>query len=393
VRHGKRALGSIPLISSPVLIILMALPMSCRRSPSGWQGTIEEIQGTVVVKNPDKPLFPDPVFTLDEELAIGGSDEREQYIFIEMNGVAVDDSGRIYILDRRGSHVKVFEDDGTFLRTIGGSGQGPGEFLNPIAMFLTADRELVIEDFVNRKLSYFTLDGEHLFDRSFRDILGKIVMAPDGNYYAMTTERYIVTGEGVQIGRYLIQKYDEHLNYVSTLDSSTVPDQMDHFMFYFMLQFDIDSKGRIAAGNGQDYALKIFGPEGDLIRTIEKEYAPIPVTPEAVMEQEKSFLFRLKTKLPAHHSAYRSFHWGGDGRLYVRTWEKPRDGHQYIYDVFDTEGRYVAKMPLSIEPWIMKNDKLYARAEDSSGFHILKRYKVNWAKSGSAPTGPPQRTS
>jgi hypothetical protein len=385
--QGKLVFGPVLYVSGPVLIILMALPVSCRRSPPGWQGSIEEIQGSVVVKNPDKPLFAHPIFTLDEELAIGGSDEREEYIFIEMNGVAVDDSGRIFILDRRQSHVKVFEDDGKFLRTIGGRGQGPGEFLNPIAMFLSPDRELVIEDFVNRKLSFFTLEGEHLFDRPFRDLLGKIVMAPDGSCYSMTTEHYVVTEDGVRVGRYLIQKYDEHMRYVSTLDSSTVPDHMDHFMFYFMLQFDIDHEGRIAVGNGRDYVLKIFGPGGELIRTIEREYAPVPVTPEAVMEQEKSFLFRLKTKVPAHHSAYRSFHWGGDGRLYVRTWEKPREGHRYIYDVFDAEGRYIAKMPLSIEPWIMKNDKLYARAEDSGGFHLLKRYKINWRESGSGPTG------
>ncbi len=93
-------------------------------------------------------------------------------------------------------------------------------------MFFIPDHKTVIEDFVNRKLSFFTLQEEHLADRFLEDLLGKIVMAPDGSCYAITTEHYTETESGFKIGRYLIHKYDEGLNYVSTLDSSSVPDQM-----------------------------------------------------------------------------------------------------------------------------------------------------------------------
>jgi hypothetical protein len=357
------------------------LPISCRHSSSDWRGSIEEKDGTVFVKNPDKPLFEDPLFTLEEELSIGGTDDREEYIFMEMSRMAVDDHGNIYILDRRAAHIKVFDSSGTYLRTIGRKGQGPGEFQNPIEMFISYDHELLIEDFNNRRLSFYTLEGEHLKDQPFGDmLLGKIDIDPEGNYYAMTTEYYVPSENGIQIGQYLIKKFDDHLNYLYTLDSSRVPEQMDHFMYYFMLQFDINNDGNIIVGNGRDYILDIFDSGGNLMQRIEKESSAVEVSPEAVKEQKESMLFELKTKIPTHHSAYRSFKWSEDDRIYVRTWEKPADGSNYFYDVFDSEGRYIAKMPLSIEPWILKNDKLYTRGEDENGYHTVKRYKLHWKR-------------
>lgn len=364
--------------STFIILAFLFLPISCGHSPSDWRGSIEEKNGTVFVKNPDEPLSHDPLFTLDEELSIGGADDREEYIFIEMSRIAIDDDGNIYILDRREAQIKVFDSRGNYLRTIGRRGQGPGEFQNPIEMFITPDHEIVVEDFSYRKLSFYTLKGEHLKDQYFGDmLLGKIDMDPEGNYYAMTTEYYVPTENGVQIGQYLIKKFDAHLNFLYTLASSHVPEQMDHFMYYFMLLFDITDDGNIIVGNGRDYILDIFDSEGTLIRRIEKEHTPVEVTMEAVREQKESMLFQLKTKVPTHHSAFRSFTWNEDDRICVWTWEKTADS-KHLYDVFDAEGRYIAKMPLSIDPWILKNDKLYTRGEDENGYHIVRRYKVNW---------------
>ena len=362
-----------------IVLAFILLPTACRQTKSEWKGSIEEKNGMVIVKNPDEPLYKDPIFTLEEELSIGGAEEREEYIFMEMSRTAIDDDGNIYILDRRGAQIKVFDSRGTYLRAIGKRGQGPGEFQNPIEMFITPHHEIMVEDFGNRRLSFYTLEGKHLRDQNFGDmLLGKIDIDPEGNVYAMTTQYYVPTENGFHIGQYMIKKFDAHMNFLYTLTSSRVPEQMDHFMYYFMLQFDITHDGNIIVGNGRDYVLDIFDSEGNVIRRIEKKHTPVEVTPEAVREQKKNQLFQLKTKVPTHHSAYRSFTWNEDNRIYVWTWEKTLDGSKYFYDVFDFEGRYIAKMPLSIEPWILKNDKLYTRGEDENGYHVAKRYKVIW---------------
>jgi hypothetical protein len=368
----------IKLIIPFVPIFLL---ISCGQSASDWKGHIEEKNGMAIVNNPEEPLYQEPLFTLEEELSIGGGDEREEYIFMEINSIAIDDHSNIFVLDRRAAHIKVFDSTGAFLRRIGRRGQGPGEYQNPITMFLTHDQKIVVEDFISRRLSFYSLEGKHLKDLSFGHmLLGKIDMDQAGCFYAMTTEYYVPTEDGIQIGQYLIKKFDSRLDYLYTLAASSVPQQMDHFMYYFMLMFDINNDGNVIVGNGQDYILDIFDSEGSLIRRIKKEYSPVKVTPEAVKEQKESMLYELKTQVPTYHSAYRSFRWSEDDRLYVRTWEKATDGSTYVYDVFDSEGRFIAKMPLSVGPWTLKNNKLYTISEDETGYHSVKRYKVNWHK-------------
>ena len=53
-------------------------------------------------------------------------------------------------------------------------------------------------------------------------------------------------------------------------------------------------------------------------------------------------------------------------------------GEGYCHDVFDSEGRYLAKIPLVFRPFVIKKNKFYTVTEDEDGFHIVKRYKANW---------------
>ncbi len=59
----------------------------------------------------------------------GGTDGPGE--LINPGSVAMDDEGRIYVAERDPSVIKQFSPDGTFLRTIGRQGSGPGEFQVP----------------------------------------------------------------------------------------------------------------------------------------------------------------------------------------------------------------------------------------------------------------------
>lgn len=47
---------------------------------------------------------------------------------VNPQSLAVDDSGNVYVVDQKPAVIKVYDQDGRFIRTIGGEGQGPGEF-------------------------------------------------------------------------------------------------------------------------------------------------------------------------------------------------------------------------------------------------------------------------
>ncbi len=90
MKDGNQCKRRVLLASIAIFLILMSLPTSCGRSRSGWKGSIKEVDGTVIVNNPDEPLSPEPFFALQEDLAVGGVDERKGHIFFLMNGIAVD---------------------------------------------------------------------------------------------------------------------------------------------------------------------------------------------------------------------------------------------------------------------------------------------------------------
>lgn len=50
----------------------------------------------------------------------------------------------------------------------------------------------------------------------------------------------------------------------------------------------------------------------------------------------------------------------------------------YFYDVFDLDGKYIAKIHLKVKPLIWKNNKLYTIESDEDGYHEVKRYRITW---------------
>ncbi|TET74860.1 MAG: hypothetical protein E3J43_09190 [Candidatus Heimdallarchaeota archaeon] len=63
--------------------------------------------------------------------------------------------------------------------------------------------------------------------------------------------------------------------------------------------------------------------------------------------------------------------------MFVQTFRRTEEG-SYYYDVFDSEGKYIAKVPLKVRPRDWKNNKLYTIEEDEEGYQYVKRYKVIW---------------
>lgn len=70
----------------------------------------------------------DCVITLDTVLTIGGIDGPGLHLITKLSRVAVDRRGRILISDPRMAEISVFDSIGTFLRTVGSRGEGPGEY-------------------------------------------------------------------------------------------------------------------------------------------------------------------------------------------------------------------------------------------------------------------------
>jgi hypothetical protein len=100
-------------------------------------------------------LYPDLIIPTD-----GAGPES---LFHNAKDLAVDSSGNIYVLDAGNRRVQVFDRNGKFLRTLGGRGQGPGEFQEPNVMGVS-DGFVVVSDAELLRASVWSVDGHHVGD-------------------------------------------------------------------------------------------------------------------------------------------------------------------------------------------------------------------------------------
>jgi hypothetical protein len=350
--------------------------VSCEKQKAEWKGTIDDVDGVTVVKNPKEPMFVEDVFSLEEELSIGETEGREEYMFSEIRSIAVDEAERIYVLDMKEAHVKVFDQNGTYIRTIGKKGQGPGELNLAFSIHITSQNELVVEDY-NSRLAFFSSEGEFKRNLSIaKERLSRIDIDSYGNIIG----NVIIREE--ENPRYEFKKFDSELNYLHSFGSSLLPSASmrrggyNPFMAFHMCY--INKNDQVVYGYPEKYEIKIYDKEGNVIRKIMKEYDPVEITKEEIKEETEVLPQDTRLSISKYHSAYRRFIIDDVGRIFVWTWERVIDGEGYYYDVFDSEGKYIVKIPLETRPLVLKKKKLYTLEEDDEGYQAVKRYKVIW---------------
>jgi hypothetical protein len=358
------------------LILVFLLPLLVHaQKPPDWKGRIEKEGDVVVVKNPNKPLYGAGVFSLKQDLAIGG-EESADYVFADITSVAVSSGGTICVLDQKDMNVKVFDRDGKFLKTFSKAGEGPGELSMPISIHCTARDEVVVVD-ISRRLSFFKLSGE--FVRSVS--AGSLYLMdarPDsaGNFFV-----YIIIREEAN-GRYELRKVDGGFKDMFVVESSPLTNmERDGFNPFFpILRWALLPGDRIVCGYAVNYEFRIHDAAGRIVRKIQMDPDPVPVSKEDIDRQTKGMppAYKQNIKIPKHYPAFLYLVTDDEDRIYVLTWERPPGLKGFYSDVFDREGRYIVRIVLPVISPLIRKGRLYAAEETAEGYPVLKRYKVGW---------------
>lgn len=124
-----------------------------------------------------------PEWTLEEDLRIWGPPDG--YLG-DVDAVAADSRGNIYILDGTSQEIQVFDAEGGYLRTLGGRGQGPGEFREALGPAIAQGDTLWVADGLAPRYSIFAPDGTFIGTRVRRLASGMLTerctITPDGSY-------------------------------------------------------------------------------------------------------------------------------------------------------------------------------------------------------------------
>jgi len=343
-----------------------------------WRGTISEEGEITIVNNPKEPLYKDNIISLKEELAIGGAEAQGNNALVVVRSLAVDDAENIYLLDEKDIQIKVFDKNGNFIRKFGQRGQGPGDLNNPSRVVIDKSRNALMVTNGPLGLSFFGLDGKFLQTITNNDTRRTQWAEVDsrGNIFMS-----MVDALDMEHRRQVLKKSDPKMTSISEIKSVTLGSAYE-LLAPFAL-WTLDYEDNIIFGFPKEYEIEIIGAHNKTVKKIVKEYIPVEVnTEEKARYTQRLKEVRLSPEMMSKmfvsksYSAYANFLTDDNGWLFVANWE--RKGKDYVYDVFDPEGRYMAKFTPPYKSILFKKGKLYTSEEDEEGYPIVKRYSLNW---------------
>jgi hypothetical protein len=375
----KRTGRAIFVVAGSLVFLVAAL---------GGQYKVKTENGVTVVTNgrkPDPPRGAPTKLVLEEVYTVGGGDAPDSS-FVEISALDVLKDGTAYVLDRKDNRVKVFDAEGKFLRAFGKAGQGPGELNQPVGILITPEKEVLVEDALNQRLAVFGLDGTFRRHISTAKALGLSGIQMDGR--GLIVARSMGLGEAGKMSMD-VKTYDKDLNPKIKLTSFEFPVSLQAKINPFSamnLLYALDGQGFLYFGSQPNYVIKVLSPEGKLVKTIGREYDPIAIT-QADKDEMLGLIPNVSgvnvkdmIQFPEDFPPFGNFVLADEGRLLVRTYEKGRAKKEYYWDVFDAEGRYIAKVPIVHEIRLWQDGKAYFFVEDDDGYKTLRCCRARWDK-------------
>jgi len=389
------------IFSCALFLFGVIIFVSFAQQKAEWKGTIEEKNGVTVVKNPKEPIYSEDILSLEEELSIGETEGREEYMFFQARDIEVDKTGRIYVLDTKEANVRVFDPKGNYIRTMGRKGQGPGELQIPVDIYIDDKDKIYILDVNNERLSVFNKHGDFVGSSNFKkSSLGNIIGVNNQDEIILIMHTASKeSGKNLLVFDSMVNIYSPNFEFMKSLYHTSI-----HIMQTFIkegrslalsvpyrktLCCKMDSRGNVYVAESHEYTIQVFSLEGKLIRRIEKEYEQKKVSKRDVDNyfnerfQNDEFLkkFWLRTikeelKIPENMPVFNKFCFDND-KLLVIGHERDKKKSSFV-DIFSSEGKYIGRTLLNVVPKIWKDNRLYTIEKDEEGYQYVKRYKVTW---------------
>jgi DNA-binding beta-propeller fold protein YncE len=304
-------------------------------------------------------------------------DVPEEQIFSNPVDIAISPEGQIYILDSKDNNIKIFQTDGSFIKTVGRGGSGPGEFQRPWIFQIIGDK-IYVADSGNRRVQIITKNGE--YERSYKAPISY------GNGMALDTKGNLyLNTQGLRSPK-LISAYDSKGNLIIEIgnlegktieyyDFTLIKNQIkegkvpDSFKNDVLLA--VDNGGNLFAVHRALNKFKKYSLNGNLVAEIE-------IKAEEYKNIYKDFL--KKNQSEKNPSIYWALYYVNDlaldneGSLYILLNEQSK---MTIY-VYSINGLFTRKL-LGVEDNIFRiaihDNYLYALSQET---HFIYKFALKY---------------
>jgi hypothetical protein len=345
---------------------------------------------------------------LEQLYVLGGPPE---YQIGRVYSTAVDRFNRVYVFDGVGTQIRAYDADGKFLRNIGRSGAGPGEYRMVLGATIVDDSVLSAYDVARLRLVNFfpdgslagmvqlrrpltTMSGQLRSDAGDRLLLqASFTIAPDGRSSQQlppAQQQIIRVGkDGRFVDSMPVPRYEP-----ITEPSFNAFGPRHYSMF--------SPSGAVVFGRSDAYRFTIASFDGPP-RVVEKAWTPVPLTGEErdqVVARYDEMVRRDQRRpvysLPRTKPAFREIFADQDGRIWIEVFTPatkrnvPPDTSRNAlppiewrqdptFDVFESAGRFLGTvtLPYGSMIWAARNDRVYARSIGPEGEERLIAYRLS----------------
>lgn len=253
--------------------------------------TVTEIDGIKIFHNKNIPSDPNFKITPKKLFTIQGYDENakdKSRNFLHAHDIAVNSRGDIFVLDSKLSEIKKFDRNGKFLKPIGRSGSGPGEFQKAEYMLIINDTLYVFNN-ETKQISIF--DKESNFVRNFNlernTILAHMANVNSNSFLGMmeywdTIENKLFYINDLHLRNLKFEK-------IKSLSKKIGEYQEDTNVLDYVTPFCSGNNSiYIAQISNTEYSINVYDNNGELLYQIRKNYRKIQIPENELNTFDKS---------------------------------------------------------------------------------------------------------
>jgi len=410
VSHSK------PVGSARAAALVVVVASSCGGSPGDGESA--------------PPVEALPRLAYAEEVRIGSFDDPAEG-FSRIGSMTIADDGTLYVLESQAREVRVFAEDGSRLRTVGGPGEGPGEFGRPVSLGLVGDT-LWVRDGAGGRVSWFGPGGSLLFEtRGARlpvetDVPGMSLTVvtgdprPDG-FVGSSYSRVMAGGAADRPFSFPVVRFDREGVVVDTVRWDTVeigptvrvggralhpPSLRPTSPLVLEAGAErLEVHWSVAPSGPGTLRIVRIAESGDTLRRSALSYEPVPLPASVrdslldrpdgmgrlygVSEAQLDAAMESGLELPDHRPPLRSGRTGVDGSLWIELNGESADSAVWVVLGEDLAPRGRMVLPLRTQPRVMNGPTVWAVETDELDVPWLVRLRVGPEGAPAPPTLQP----
>ena len=366
---SSRAMASWTLAVTVLLSVVSGCRPGVFEANEAWTGTIDTLaSGELLVQNTDEPLWDEAdMWQFVEEIRLGTDADDKALIFGDIISFDVDGQGRVFVLDFQAQEISVFDSDGTFVRTIGSEGAGPGEFEQALSVDISQNGNVLVMQMLKAQLSIFDPDGRYLRTESIGNPGVGLRPSPGGFDFGGRYNAVVVFFHDDFSMTQAMARFDQSLTPLDTIaipEASVEREAFTHesvkasggrasigelIPFQGSFEWRFSPTGNLWTLTTKEYELVELSPSGETLRRVSKEHDPVPVTEEEMDDVREEFQRFINlggivdwARIPDTKPAVVSFFSDDEGNLWVKREAAVPGDEGRVFDLFHLEGRYLA---------------------------------------------------